>query len=158
MENQPKEGKMPSISKLIRLGNWAKGLAQYEAANLAFGLALRQYFYFLEVGGDEVPWLSIESEDTIGINSLEVYYDLLTVETEKAGSLCIPVPLLHPFAAFCAAKTARLVSRGEHGGRKVREGASPEEIEELWEQLLNLFEDGVLEEVLWNLINLDEAD
>ncbi|MDO8424343.1 MAG: hypothetical protein Q7S70_00205, partial [bacterium] len=71
---------MPSFSDLIKIGNRAKGIGQWEAANLAFGLALKDYFDFLFMGGEgEVPRIHIETGDTIGSNSGEVFYDLLTI-------------------------------------------------------------------------------
>lgn len=141
---------MFSFSEAINLGNLAKNMGEMSVANLAFGLSLRAYF--VDLGQRrEVPSLLIETQDSSVVE--EVYYDLLAIEEEEGESLCIPVPLLQPFAAFCAAKSARVVGRQEHG-RKVRKDVSSVEIEELWRQLFELGDEDDFAYVLGEIIQI----
>jgi hypothetical protein len=156
--------------ELIKLGNKAKVVQEYDLANAIFAVILDKYFGLSkkEREATDVPpvaWLTWETQDELGVYPAEVYYDLLVVEAaeyfEESGgyklhSLNIPLPLINFFAALTAMKAASITERAEHG----REHRAPKEneVEDLWKSFFGIVDKSIIKDAMSNVLDSNECE
>jgi hypothetical protein len=127
--------------KIIKIGNQAKDIGEYDLANAAFAVLLDRYLDGFRFDSETYDglWLEWETQDETGKYVPELYYDLLNVcclSEDGPIGLCIPVPILDPHSAMTALKTAHICEREQHG-REQRE-AEADEIDDLWKRLIEV--------------------
>lgn len=122
------------LRSVFRIINAAKNRGDYTIANLGWAILAeieeREYYLGGKVANalSDLPevFLFWETDDEMGLDSIEVYYDLAGVGYNGLETV-IPVPLIRPQAAVCFMKRA-IITDGEDHSRQVRYASDEENL------------------------------
>ncbi|PIR97048.1 MAG: hypothetical protein COT91_03455 [Candidatus Doudnabacteria bacterium CG10_big_fil_rev_8_21_14_0_10_41_10] len=115
--------KAARIERLVAIANESKNSEDYKLANIVFAVLVWE--------NPEGTW-ELETDDERGEYVSEVYYDLAVFIAPSGARVCIPVPLLTPYAGVTFLKRAKIVSRLRHE-RKV---SKKQDTTALWDEFL----------------------